>query len=278
MSQIQQQKQALLTGMFIVVGTLGLILSLFLSGEGLPFMNSKVKIYTELTQSQGIASGSLVSLNGVIIGNVESIQISPQDIRKIRVQLQIQKKFDNKIPVDSIIELKTQGALGDRYLYITPGVSENSIQQEGFIQAKNSKDLLDILSEKGSEAQKIFYLIDETLTLLKSFNENQRVAHILQNTQEATLEIKSLSKEIKNLATQFNQNERETLSSSLKKMDSIFSKIDKGEGTLGALINDKSIHHQMKQILGRSPSREHLESLYQKSLNFNKKSSSDSKN
>jgi len=268
MSQIDHQKRGIITGMFIVIGLVGLILSLFLTSEGLSLFDSKVKIYTELTQAQGITSGSLVALNGVTIGNVEKIDISLHDVKKIRVSLKIEKKYNHKIPIDSFIELRTQGALGDRYLQITPGESTETLAHGDTIQAKFSKDILDLISEKGNEAQKVFIFLDETITLLKSLNENQRLTHILSNTQEATHEIKLLSTEVRQLVKNIDNEERTELKETLSKLNSVADKLNQGQGTLGALINDPVIHRQIRDLLGKSASQNKLETLYQQNLQF----------
>jgi phospholipid/cholesterol/gamma-HCH transport system substrate-binding protein len=257
--------------MFIVIGLISLIVSLFLSSEGISIFQSKITIFTELSQAQGISSGSLVALNGVTIGNVDKIDISLSDVRKIRVSLKIDNRYDNKIPKDSQIELRTQGALGDRYLQIKPGDSSETLTNGDFIQAKYSKDILDLISEKGGEAQKVFVLLDETITLLKSLNENQRVTQLLSNTQEAAKEVKLLSSELRQLVKNFDTQDRKILNQTLVKVNSVAEKLNQGQGTLGALINDPSIHRKIKDLLSNSNNQNKLETLYQKNLQFKKK-------
>lgn len=266
--QSEQHGRSILTGMFIVIGVIGLIFSLFISGDSLPFMNSKIRLATELSQSQGISAGSLVSLNGVTIGNVERIDIAPTDVHKIRATLAIEKRFNGKIPKDSVVELRTQGALGDRYLLITPGVSDEKLNDGQSITAKESQDLLDLISEKGGEAQKIFYLMDEALLLLKAINENQRLNKIMQNSQEASGEAKALLAELRQVVKTWGEGDHKNISESIVKLNSIMEKIDRGQGTLGALINDPSLHIQLKGILGKSASQSEIEALYQKNLQF----------
>jgi len=269
-SQIDPQKRGLITGMFIIIGLVGLILSLFLSGDGLSLFDSKMTLYTELSQAKGISSGSLVALNGVTIGNVEKVDISPSDVKKIRVTLKIENRYNNKIPKDSLIELRTQGALGDRYLQITPGDLADTLTDGDTIQARSSKDILDLISEKGGEAQKVFVLLDETITLLKSLNENQRVTQILSNTQDATKEVKLLSSELRQLVKNFDTQDRKILNETLVKLNSVADKLNQGQGTLGALINDPTIHKKIKDLLSNSSSQNKLETLYQKNLQFKK--------
>jgi phospholipid/cholesterol/gamma-HCH transport system substrate-binding protein len=268
MHQVDYQKRGIVTGMFIVIGLIAVTLSLFLSNDGMSLFDTKMVLFTELAQAQGISSGSLVALNGVNVGNVEKVDISLSDVRKIRVTLKIDNRFNNKLPKDSVIELRTQGALGDRYLQITPGESREYLTSGDTIQAKQSKDIIDLISEKGGEAQKVFIFFDEIIALLKALNEGQRLTHILTNTQDATKEIKLLTSEIRQLVKNLETQDRKILSETLLKLNAIADKIDRGQGTLGALINDPSLHKQLKEILGKSSGQNKLETLYQQNLQF----------
>ncbi len=268
--QVKNQARAVLTGMFIVIGIAALVLSLFITGDGLYIFQKKFYLESELLQAQGITSGSLVALNGVSIGNVTQVSISPQDVKKIIVTMEIDSKFENKIPQDSFLELKTQGALGDKYIQITPGQSSSFLQNKGQIQAIASKDILDLISEKGGEAQKVFFLIDETLELLKSINANGRVAKILNHSETTALELAEISKDLKLIIKNFNTNNQPQISQSLTHLNSILTKIDQGQGTLGALINDPSLHQQIKKILKGSGPHADLQNLFNQNLEFSK--------
>jgi phospholipid/cholesterol/gamma-HCH transport system substrate-binding protein len=275
--QHSYQKRDLLTGFFLAFGLIALIGSLWISGQHIPFFKSHLILHTELSQGQGLNSGSLVALNGITVGNIRKIEISSEDIRKIRVTLEIKGDFHKKIPQDSYIEMKTQGALGDRYLQITPGKEEKTLESHGFIESKNSQDLIDFMGDKASEAQKLFFLLDESLSLLKSLNQKEKIHQILTQSEESLLEFKYLIKDLRQTLKTFQNQEQKTMQSSLIKLDSLLEDIHTGQGTLGLLIRDPSVYRQIKSLLD-SPSStqrlQHMESLYQKNLQFQKIKSS----
>jgi phospholipid/cholesterol/gamma-HCH transport system substrate-binding protein len=53
---------------------------------------------------------------------------------------------------------------------------------------------------------------------------------------------------------------------SMDKFDRVMTKIDKGEGTLGALITDSSIHDQLKTMLGGSQRKSQVKDMLRHSL------------
>ncbi|MCS6837976.1 MAG: MlaD family protein [Bdellovibrionaceae bacterium] len=266
MDRSVNSKKSIVTGIFLGIGIVVISLSFYLSSSYLSFLDSRFALFTQLYQVQGIGPGSQVALNGMTIGNVERVEISPENIQQVKVLMKIDQKFLNRIPKDSSIELKTQGALGDKYLQIRPGTSLETLKPGDFIQARHSKDLLDLISEKGEEAQNLFQLITEAVTLIKHINQQDKITNILENTEIASREIRKLSQELRELIQSFKQQERQEIQTTLKNLARITEKIEKGHGTLGALINDPSLHHSLKKILVKNDDRNVVDSLFLKNL------------
>jgi phospholipid/cholesterol/gamma-HCH transport system substrate-binding protein len=119
-----------------------------------------------------------------------------------------------------------------------------------------------VISEKGSDAGKIFDIINEMDKFAKTLNDQGRTALILKNLAETTQDLKVVAKESKEMITQ----DAKKVSSSLDKFDRIMTKIDRGEGTLGALINDPSLHQSLKAMLGAQDKKKNMKSLIRQSL------------
>ena len=67
---------------------------------------------------QGLNEGDDVNMLGKRIGKVSRAKIIGQ---KIAVELSIDNSFAFKIPVDSKIEVKSEGLMGSKYVSISPG-------------------------------------------------------------------------------------------------------------------------------------------------------------
>ena len=52
----------------------------------------------------------------------------------------------------------------------------------------------------------------------------------------------------------------------MNRVDSILEKIDSGQGTLGALINDKSLHVRLKSLLGAGEKQQQVKSIIRSSV------------
>ena len=70
---------------------------------------------------QGLHEGDDVNMLGKRIGKVSRAKIIGQ---KIAVELSIDNSFAFKIPIDSKIEVKSEGLMGSKYVSINPGVND----------------------------------------------------------------------------------------------------------------------------------------------------------
>lgn len=255
-------------GLFLLIGTIVIISSIFMLGgnKALFTRYNNYKIFFE--QVQGLNQGSVVSLSGLNIGNIESIEFSSEQ-NQIQVTIRVESQYADKIREGTTAEIRTQGALGDKFIYLQPGPSQNPLISENQIIPKQmAQDFLGVLSEKGNEATKVFEIISEIHKLIKTVNYDNRTDKIMTNMTQATgnlnesmLEIKKMIQEVRGQDAQSNQ-----IKTALVKLNSILEKVDRGDGTLGALINDPVLHQQLKSLLGANQKSQGFKNLMRSSI------------
>ncbi|HEY1080456.1 MAG TPA: MCE family protein, partial [Bdellovibrio sp.] len=106
-------------GIFIAAGTLLILGSIFFLGADKALFTSYVRIHAHFEQVQGLSEGSVVSLSGVTVGNVEQITFLSEK-NALDVKMRINENFIHKIRQGSEVEIRTQGALGDKFVFIIP--------------------------------------------------------------------------------------------------------------------------------------------------------------
>ena len=106
-------------GIFLAGALIITLVSIFFLG-GDSFFKEKAVLHAHFDQVQGLAPGSTVTLSGIPIGNVDEIKFLPNE-NKLDVVMEIDAEFLPRITGDSVVEIKTQGALGDKYIYIISG-------------------------------------------------------------------------------------------------------------------------------------------------------------
>ncbi|MBX2994330.1 MAG: MCE family protein [Bdellovibrionaceae bacterium] len=262
----QGRNQQIRVGVFLALGLVAAIASIIALGGDKSLFRSYMRLNARLPQVQGLNVGSVVSLSGVTVGNIEEIKFSDEDSSLI-VVMKIDERFEKRIPKDSTVEIRTQGALGDKFAYISPGDPSKGVAANGdTLESARSSDLLGILSEKGNEAGKIFDVISELHKLMKTINDDNRSEKIMRNLTEASTNFKVLSQETRALLGELRGQNAGTIASSLKKFDSILTKLDSGQGSLGALINDPTVHEQLKGMMGGGMRKQYFNSVLQNSI------------
>src|ERR1700691_5564007 len=112
-------------GIFVLAGLFILMVAIFyVTGAG--FLGPKYRVLTYLPEVDELQTGAPVTLDGIAIGNVESMRLTPQpqDLdHNITLVLRVEKKYQDQIRSSSAATLVTQGLLGDRYVSITRGIT-----------------------------------------------------------------------------------------------------------------------------------------------------------
>src|SRR5262245_48778458 len=94
--------------------------SVILLGGDKFFLKTTYELKVRLPQVQGLGRGSVVSVVGVPVGNVRDIQFIPGST-DVDVLVSLEASVYDRITEGSKATVKTQGALGDKYIYIDPG-------------------------------------------------------------------------------------------------------------------------------------------------------------
>ena len=165
--------------------------------------------------------------------------------------------------------VKTQGALGDKYVFIEPGPIGGKPLLEGqLISASDEGDFIDVITEKSKDLSTVVDVVNETHTLLKALNKDGNSALFMHQAVGMTQEMKSFLVEARKLVKDIRgQDENDAkLKQSLTHLSNILEKIDRGEGSLGALVNDPSLHERLVSILGEQPRNKFLKPLIRGSI------------
>lgn len=113
---------------FLVLGISALLYLFITLGELNIRSGWEYLVYADFSSASGLTPGSAVEIAGVRVGRVTAIDL---DGTRSRVTLSLQK--DVRLQHDVIASIQTKGLLGERYILLTPGGSEEEIPPEGKI-------------------------------------------------------------------------------------------------------------------------------------------------
>lgn len=242
-------------GLFFGLGLLTIMLSIFFLGSNKSFFSKSLYVHSYFDSAVGLNQGAVVSLAGLKVGNLEAIDFD-EEKNLVKVTFMINSEFQKKVKKDSVVDIRTQGALGDKYLYITPGKSDESIADKNEMKSDYGNDILSILGKRGSESEKIFDAISDLQILIKSVVKDNKIPSLLSKLDRTADNLQDTTAQLKKVKFE----------RSMARLDSILEKVDNGQGTLGALINDKSLHNRLKSILGAGEKQQQMKSLIKSSV------------
>jgi phospholipid/cholesterol/gamma-HCH transport system substrate-binding protein len=132
-------------GIFVLIGILSVGYLTIRLGNIELFGERSYPIEARFLSASGLRPGTVVEMAGVQIGQVDSISLDHQ--RKVAVvRMRIQK--DIRLSEDVIASVKTSGLIGDKYIRLTPGGSEEMLQPGGLItETESAVDFEELLSK-----------------------------------------------------------------------------------------------------------------------------------
>lgn len=174
-------------GLFIFIGTVLIVISIFLLGSKENLFSSTIEIKTFFNQVEGLKNGAPVRLSGYDVGSVSQISLSEDTTGYVEVRMNINVALKHFIRIDSRATVETEGLVGKKIITITPG----------------SPDMPEV--SNGSIIQS---------------KEPVNIGKIIEETESVMSYMKDLTKEF----------------------SEIFAKVNKGDGTIGKLVNDEQLY------------------------------------
>jgi len=122
-----------IVGLFVAAGIAGLFfLALQVSNLSSYTDHDSYTVSARFQNSGGLKVKSPVSAAGVKIGQVSSITFDPKTYESV-VLLSIDSKY-NTLPDDTTASIFTAGLLGEQYVNLEPGGSEEYLRNDGKIE------------------------------------------------------------------------------------------------------------------------------------------------
>ena len=219
-------------GLFVLAGLFILAVAIFyVTGAGI--LGPKYRIMTYLPEVEGVTTGAPVRLDGVEIGSVQSISLTPQPVDRmhnITLVLRIDKKFHENIRTDSDASLITEGLLGTRYVTIKRGLTGTIIPPNGLVPGKEERAMTQIVERGADLMQNLGALSEDIRGIVSKVQEGQ-------GTFGKFLNDPSLYNNVNNTVARF---------------DSMTASIQQGKGSVGKLIASDELYNKLNDTVGHA--------------------------
>ncbi len=180
-----------------------------------PF-EQKIRYKTFLSSITGLKVGDPVRLAGVDVGKIDVITIVDN-----KIQIDFEVKPGTKIKTDSVASLRLTNLLGGQFLGVSFGSPDAPLLPPGGTVKGKDVANIDIIVDNVSELTK------DAKTLITDLNRNQNEV-------------------LGKISAMLDEN-RGTLRDAIANVDSISAKLDRGDGSLAMLLNDKTLYNNANE-------------------------------
>ena len=137
---MQARSVEIVVGVFVLIGIVCVGYLTFKLGKmELIGSSDHYTVYARFLSVTGLKNGANVEMAGVQVGQVDSINLDPE-----RLVALVGLKIRNEIVLsdDTIASVKTEGLIGDKYIKLSPGGSDDLLKQGAMI--SDTESALDI--------------------------------------------------------------------------------------------------------------------------------------
>jgi phospholipid/cholesterol/gamma-HCH transport system substrate-binding protein len=269
-SQQEVRWSQLKVGVIVMVAAVVLVTLLFLmtSSSGIGIFSKKLTVTTYFENAAGIKEGAAVNLQGVTIGTVKSVVVTPDLARKltpVQVVMKLDKKYAVDLKKDSKAALTTVGVLGDTVVDINSQVATGPPLQDGDeLHTLETPTITDVVKASQGTIEQLNVILAKMNTVVDNLQAGKgSIGQLINNPDlynkaNATVdELLTLEKNLNNgrgsigkLMTDDTMYNR--LNSAAGRLDNIAAALDAGKGTAGKLLKDETLYNNLNATLANA--------------------------
>ncbi len=244
-------------GLFIIGGLMLFIIAIFIIGKQKNLFNPVNRLTTTFSNVSGLQVGNNVRFSGITVGTVDGIVIINDTT--VKVDLVIKRDVWQFIKTDCKVTLGSEGIIGDKLIIITQGSPDAALLKEGgTLLSVEPIETSAIIAKLDASAMNVEIISHQLSEITYEINKGRgTISRLIQDTVLAD----NLKQTIANLNKFSNGlTGSEVVMSSLKitagnaeivshQLAEIMNKINRGDGTLGQLIQDTTIAQNLNQSI-----------------------------
>lgn len=258
----------------LIVGIGGLIAFMSMQVSDDPsYLGRSHKAWFLLPNASGLIKGSAIRSAGIPVGAIRDISL--QD-GKARIDITV--KSEIPLTRSAVVEMQSNGILGDKHVEVFPGLKEDPQLEEGgqILNVKDGGSMDDVMKQVGDLASSLKDVSNNLKEAVSDDGTNKHIlGRIVQNIEKLTGDLSEMTsnnkQQIGEIVDQVHditstmddllndesdkgfkktwKNAMVRIDSSLKNIDDITSKINKGEGTIGRLISDEQTSEDVSSAI-----------------------------
>ena len=252
-------------GLFIFVGLAIFVIAIFYIGKQQNLFNPVFKVTSNFMNVSGLQVGNNVRFSGINVGIVDNIRIINDST--VQIDMLIRRNVQEFIKADSEATIGSSGIIGDRIVIIAQGSASAATVSDGqhinSIEPVETDAIIASLQVTAGHAEVITHQLTEIMENINSGkgmlgrlivdstiaeNVNQTIANFMKSSEGLDETIEVTKENVFEFMEKLQLTVAKTEIAS-NALGEIMVKINSGEGTLGKLIQDTTMAHNLDQTL-----------------------------
>lgn len=254
-------------GLFVLAGIVLVVVGIFyVTGTGA--LGPKYRLVTFLPEVDGLAIGAPVTINGVQVGNVDSIAIAPSrgaqppaPDRSVQVVMRINRDFRDYLRTDSYATLVTEGFLGNREVTLQRGYAGQVLGDGQEVPGKEEKAMKEVVERSADLMQNLSALSSQVGTMVAAVQRGEGTMGKLLTDDTAYKRINSILARADQITASVQQGQGTIgklvasdalytkVDSAAGRLDNVIGAVEQQKGSLGKFIFDASLHESAREFL-----------------------------
>lgn len=250
-------------GLFVLAGLFILAVAIFyVTGAGI--LGPKYRLVTYLPEVEGLTIGAPVRLDGLEVGNVQSMTLTarpPDEMHNITLVLRIDKKFQDNIRTDSEASLITEGLLGNRYVTVKRGLTGTVLRPGDIIPGKEEAAMKQLVERGADLMQNLGVLSEDLRGIVNSVREGKGTLGKFMNDPTLYNHIDDAVGRVDAMAASVQQGKGsvgkliatdelyDQLHSTVSRADNVIAAVQEQKGTIGKLIYDPAVYENARGMV-----------------------------
>jgi phospholipid/cholesterol/gamma-HCH transport system substrate-binding protein len=224
MTEQQEYRLKIRVGGFVLAAIALFATFVLAVGGGARMLEDRYTLRAAFRSAEGLLVGASVRLAGLNVGRVTNIGFGrdPGD-KRVMVELSLDRRYQERIREDSVATISTIGVVGDKYVEVAVGTPDRKVLEPGaFLAAIDPPDYTALLQQGTG-------IVTSVNKLAAAITEGQGLLHSLAYDPKGKMLVADLSQAVADLKL-------------------ATGKLARGEGTLGALINDPTLYQDVSSL------------------------------
>ena len=230
-------------GVFVLVALAAFLGMVYALGARARLFETRYTVHADFTEVGGLTEGATVRLAGVQIGRVTGVHLPGQPGGRVRVDLNIARRYADRIRRDSVARIETQGLLGDKVVEVSVGsVAAPALEAGEVLATRDPADVGRMLSEGADTAKDIAALAASLRKTADTLNRSKLI-------EEASATVTKLGRVVDQVergsgwahALLFEEPVAlRKLNDTIAATQALLDRVERGQGAAGVLLSAES--------------------------------------